>query len=71
MQIIKAQIIEQIDGFGRKWFSGECEAIAICTNIPELQGELVEFLGDTQQSVVDQIIFVLKSRGMTGKLRLI
>ncbi len=41
------------------------------TIIPELQGELVEFLGDTQQSVVDQIIFVLKSRGMTGKLRLI
>lgn len=70
MQIIKAQIIEQQNGFGRKFFSGECEAIAIRTNISEIQGEFVEFLGETRDSVIQQIIAVLKSRGMTGKLRI-
>jgi hypothetical protein len=54
----------------RAYFTGECEAIPMRTNVPELAGELVQFYGDTEDDVIKQIICVLKSRNMTGKLRI-
>jgi hypothetical protein len=71
MQIVKAFIFEETNGYGKTFFIGECEALPIRTNVAELQGELVEFLGDTRQAVIEQIIAALKSRGMSGKLRIV
>ena len=71
MGIVKASIFQETNGYGKTFFIGECEALPIRTNIAELQGELVEFLGDTRQDVIEQIISALKSRGMSGKLRII
>jgi hypothetical protein len=39
----------------RAYWVGECEGIPIRTNVLELQGELVEFSGDTRQEVIDLI----------------
>lgn len=71
MGIVKASIFQETNGYGKTFFIGECEALPIRTNIAELEGELVEFLGDTRQDVIEQIISALKSRGMSGKLRIV
>ena len=69
--IIKAYIYEnEAINTERGYFVGECEAIPMKTNIPYLKGQLVEFYGNTKEEVTKQIIAVLKSRGMTGKLRI-
>ena len=68
--IVKAYIYEKsATDTARGYFVGECEAIPMKTNISELKGELVEFYGDSEKVIIQQIIAVLKSRGMTGKLR--
>ncbi len=71
MKIVKANIFQETNGFGKTFFIGECEALPIRTNVAELKGELIEFLGDTRQAVIEQIIAALKSRGMSGKLRIV
>ena len=68
--IVKAYIYEKsATDTARGYFVGECEAIPMKTNISDLKGELVEFYGDSEKVIIQQIIAVLKSRGMTGKLR--
>jgi hypothetical protein len=52
------------------YFLGETPAIPMGTNCRELAGELVEFYGDTKSSVISQVISVLKSKGLSGKIRL-
>ena len=37
------------------YWVGECEGIPLRTNVEELKGNLVEFSGETRQSVIDQI----------------
>jgi len=64
-------IYEMEGQFDHIYFSGECDAIKIRTNIPELKNEFVEFVDDTRQGVIDQVIARLKSRGLTGRLRVI
>ena len=71
MGIVKANIWQETNGYGKTFFVGECEALPIRTNISELEDELVEFLGDTRQDVIEQIISALKSRGMSGRLRIV
>jgi len=39
----------------REYWSGECAGIPIKTNVEELKGILVEFCGDTRESVIEQI----------------
>jgi hypothetical protein len=69
--IIKAYIYEnEAINTERGYFVGECEDIPIKTNIPYLKGQLVEFYGATKDEVAEQIISVLKKRGITGKLRI-
>jgi hypothetical protein len=43
------------DEYTREYFTGECEGIPLRTNVAELKGTLVEFMGDTRQEVLDQI----------------
>ena len=50
-------------------FLGETTAITINSNIEALQNVPVQFLGETRESVVQQVIKCLKSKGLTGKLR--
>jgi hypothetical protein len=70
--IIKAYIYEnEAINTERGYFVGECEDIPIKTNIPYLKKQLVEFYGATKEEVIEQIISVLKKRGITGKLRII
>ena len=70
--IVKAYIYEKsATDTARGYFVGECEAISMKTNISSLKGELVEFYGDSKEAIIKQIIAVLKSRGMTGKLRIL
>jgi hypothetical protein len=70
--LVKAYIYkESATETHRDYFTGECEAIPMRTNVPELSGELVQFYGDTEEAVIKQIVCVLKSCGMTGKLRII
>jgi len=64
--LVNLYVYEQ-DGY----FEAETEAITINTNIQELKGQPVLFYGNTKQSVIDQVIAVLKSRGLTGRLRLV
>ena len=68
--IVKAYIYEKsATDTARGYFVGECEAIPMKTNISDLKGQLVEFYGDSEKVIIQQIIAVLKSRGITGKLR--
>jgi len=69
MNIVNAYVFSQCDHNGREYFAGECDALTIRTNVAELQGQFVEFLGDSRECVIEQIISALKSRGLTGKLR--
>lgn len=57
-------------GLSRGYWSGESPNISIKTNVRELQGELVEFIGDSRESVINQIIETLKARGFNGNLRI-
>ena len=68
--LVKAYIYEETaTETSRAHFTGECEAISMQTNVKELTGELVQFYGDTEESIIKQIVCVLKSRNMSGKLR--
>lgn len=69
--IIKAFINSETNAQGRVCFIGECENILMNTNCSELEGEPVLFYGESKASVVNQIIEVLKSRGVHGKLRVL
>jgi len=64
--LVNLYVYEQ-DGY----FEAETSAITINTNVAELKGEPVLFYGDSKQSVIDQVIAVLKSRGLTGRIRLV
>jgi hypothetical protein len=70
MNIVNAYVFSECNGNGRAYWVGECEALPIRTNVPELQGELVEFLGDTREAVIQQIICTLQARGISGRLRI-
>ena len=52
------------------YWIGDCQSIPIKTNNLELMGNLVEFLGETKESVINQIINCLKSRGLHGNLKI-
>lgn len=51
-------------------FEAECEAIAIKTNVRELQGELIIFTGESKISVINQIKDKLQAMGYTGTLQI-
>jgi hypothetical protein len=52
-------------------YIGETTAICIKTNIAELKNEPVLFYGSTKDCVIDQVITVLRSRKLSGKIQLI
>jgi len=69
--IAKVWIYEQFDTLSHKvWFEGECDLIAIKTNIPELAGELVTFSSESRRGVLTQVIESLQARGLSGVIRI-
>jgi hypothetical protein len=50
-------------------FMAETSAICINTNIPEIADTPVEFYDNTRAGVINQVLDVLKSRGLHGRLR--
>lgn len=49
----------------------ESSQIVMDTNCRELAGTPVEFISDTRQQVIAQVIAYLQAKGLTGKLRII
>lgn len=52
-------------------YIGETPSICIKSNIKELQNEPVLFYGSTKSSVIDQVITVLRSRKLSGRIQLV
>lgn len=67
--IIKLCVFEQRNETLGTWFEWESLDIPIDTNVAELKDEPLLFLGSTKESVVEQVKAYLKSKGLTGKLR--
>ena len=52
------------------YWTADSAQIMINTNMIELQNTPVEFYSDTKEGIINQVIALLKVRGMSGKLRI-
>ena len=71
--IIKASVY-QVPAFetSRSYWVGESESLCHSVNCPaELRGIPLEFISDSKEEVIADMITVLKSKGISGHLRLI
>ena len=70
--IIKATIfyVEPFE-MQRGYWVGESEELPMLTNCPDLQGQLCEFVADTREQIISNIISLAKHRGISGALRII
>lgn len=59
------------NGYSREYWTAESSQILMNTNCRELAGTPIEFISDTKQQVIAQVIAYLQAKGMTGKLRII
>lgn len=57
--------------FSGEFYSGESEQIVIRTNCAEIQNMPVEFLGETRQAVIEQVIAYLRGMGLSGRLKIV
>jgi hypothetical protein len=70
--IVELSVIHQpAHEFGREHWSAESNQILINTNCRELTGEPVQFLADTREAVIAQVISYLQSKGLHGRLRIV
>jgi hypothetical protein len=70
--IVELSLMHQpANQFSREHWSAESNQILINTNCRELAGEPVQFLAETREDVVAQVISHLQSKGLHGKLRIV
>lgn len=57
--------------YSREHWIAESSQILMNTNCRELAGTPIEFISDTKQQVIAQVIAYLQAQNITGKLRII
>jgi len=69
--VVVLNVIEHKDDqYGRAHFEGWSYQILINTNIRELKDEVVEFLSDTREDLIKQVLGYLEARNLHGILRI-
>jgi hypothetical protein len=70
--IVELNVIHQpANQFSREHWVAESNQILMNTNCRELVGEPVQFLAETREAVIDQVISHLQSKKLHGKLRIV
>jgi hypothetical protein len=70
--VIELSVIHQpASQYSREYWIAESSKILMNTNCRELAGTPIEFISDTKQQVIAQVISYLQAKGLSGKLRIV